>query len=225
MRPIAQSQWVAILRKDLQSEARTRYGITSLLLFVVTAVTLVAVSTADEAIPRPVISAVIWIVMFFTAMTGLARGFISEEERGTSLYLRLSASPLSIYFGKLAGNVLLSLVANTLIVTLLTLLIPTMKIGGLGMLVLVVVIASIGLAAVTTITSAIVAKAGSKQALLPVLAFPVLLPLVMPGIQATLLALAGLTLADAWGDMGIMIAHTGIVTTVGAILFDTVWND
>lgn len=222
---MSSARWIAVLRKDIRSEIRTRYGITSLLLFVVTAVTLIAVSTADEVIPRPVASAVLWVVMFFTSMTGLARGFVSEEERGTSLYLQLSAPPLAVYFGKLTGNIALSLVSNLLIVLLLTLLIPTISIGSAGLLLLVVLIASIGLATVTTITSAIVAKAGSKQALLPILAFPVLLPLVMPGIQATLIALAGLTLADAWGDVGLMIAHTGIIATVGALLFESVWRD
>lgn len=222
---MSSARWIAVLRKDIRSEIRTRYGITSLLLFVVTAVTLIAVSTADEVIPRPVASAVLWVVMFFTSMTGLARGFVSEEERGTSLYLQLSAPPLAVYFGKLTGNIALSLVSNLLIVLLLTLLIPTITIGSAGLLLLVVLIASIGLATVTTITSAIVAKAGSKQALLPILAFPVLLPLVMPGIQATLIALAGLTLADAWGDVGLMIAHTGIIATVGALLFESVWRD
>ncbi len=222
---MSSARWIAVLRKDIRSEIRTRYGITSLLLFVVTAVTLIAVSTADEVIPRPVASAVLWVAMFFTSMTGLARGFVSEEERGTSLYLQLSAPPLAVYFGKLTGNIALSLVSNLLIVLLLTLLIPTITIGSAGLLLLVVLIASIGLATVTTITSAIVAKAGSKQALLPILAFPVLLPLVMPGIQATLIALAGLTLADAWGDVGLMIAHTGIIATVGALLFESVWRD
>lgn len=222
---MSSARWIAVLRKDIRSEIRTRYGITSLLLFVVTAVTLIAVSTADEVIPRPVASAVLWVVMFFTSMTGLARGFVSEEERGTSLYLQLSAPPLAVYIGKLTGNIALSLVSNLLIVLLLTLLIPTITIGSAGLLLLVVLIASIGLATVTTITSAIVAKAGSKQALLPILAFPVLLPLVMPGIQATLIALAGLTLADAWGDVGLMIAHTGIIATVGALLFESVWRD
>ncbi|MEY3385572.1 MAG: ABC-type cytochrome c biosis transport system permease component [Bacteroidota bacterium] len=217
--------WFAVLEKDLRSEVRTRYGITSLTLFVVTSVILVAVSTADEVIPRPIISAVLWVVMFFTAMTGLARGFISEEERGTALYLRLSAQPLSVYIGKLVANTVLAVVSNLLAVALMTLLVPSLTIGAVTLLIVIVVLASIGLAAVTTITSAIVAKAGSKQALLPILAFPVLLPLIMPGVQATLIALAGLGWQDAWGDVGLMIAHMGIMVTVGGLVFESVWTD
>lgn len=219
------SGWLAVLEKDLRSEIRTRYGITSLVLFVVTSVILVAISTADEVVPRPIVSALLWVVMFFTSMTGLARGFISEEERGTALYLQLSARPSSIYVGKLIANTILAIASNLLVVVLLAILLPSLSIGAALLLLAVVVLASIGLSAVTTITSAIVAKAGSKQALLPILAFPVLLPLVMPGVQATLIALAGLSWADAWGDVGLMMAHSGIIVTTGGLLFEAVWLD
>lgn len=219
------SGWLAVLEKDLRSEIRTRFGITSLALFVVTAVVLVAISTADETIPRPIISAVLWVVMFFTAMTGLARGFISEEERGTALYLQLSATPQSIYVGKLVTNTILAVASNLLVVLLMAMLIPSLTIGTVLLLTTVVVLASIGLSAVTTITSAIVAKAGARQALMPILAFPVLLPLIMPGVQATLIALAGLGWVDAGGDVGLMVAHIGIIVTVGGLLFESVWTD
>ena len=132
---------------------------------------------------------------------------------------------MSVYVGKLVGNVLLSTTSNFLVIILMALLLPSLTIGSIALLLVVVVVASIGLAAVTTITSAIVAKAGAKQALLPILAFPVLLPLIMPGVQATLMAFAGMPLADAASDIGLMVAHTGIVSVVGALLFDTVWRD
>lgn len=218
-------RWIAVFRKDLQSEVRTRYGITTLALFVVTVVSLLAYSTAEEPLGRPIVAGVIWILMFFTAMSGLGRGFMSEEERGTSLYLRLSAPTSSVYWGKLAGNVLFSILSNLALILLLLILMPLVQVGSLLLLLAIVVLGSFGLASVVTITSAIVAKAGTRNALLPVLSFPLLLPLVMPGIQATLIALAGLTLADAWGDVAFMIAHTGIVTVVSWLIFGVLWEE
>lgn len=218
-------RWIAVFRKDLQSEVRTRYGITTLALFVVTVVSLLAYSTAEEPLGRPIVAGVIWILMFFTAMSGLGRSFMSEEERGTSLYLRLSAPTSSVYWGKLAGNVLFSILSNLALILLLLILMPLVQVGSLLLLLAIVVLGSFGLASVVTITSAIVAKAGTRNALLPVLSFPLLLPLVMPGIQATLIALAGLTLADAWGDVAFMIAHTGIVTVVSWLVFGVLWEE
>jgi len=218
-------RWIAVLNKDLRSEIRTRYGITTLALFVVTVVSLLAYATAEEPLAKPIIAGVIWILMFFTAMSGLGRGFMSEEERGTSLYLRLSAPTSSVYWGKLAGNLVFSLLSNLALILLFLILMPLVQVGSLGLLLLTVVLGSCGLATIVTITSAIVAKAGSRNALLPVLSFPLLLPLVMPGIQATLYALAGLGIAEAWGDISVMIAHTGIVAVVSWLVFGVLWEE
>lgn len=218
-------RWIAVLNKDLRSEVRTRYGITTLALFVVTVVSLLAYATAEEPLAKPIIAGVIWILMFFTAMSGLGRGFMSEEERGTSLYLRLSAPTSSVYWGKLAGNLVFSLLSNLALILLFLILMPLVQVGSLGLLLLTVVLGSCGLATIVTITSAIVAKAGSRNALLPVLSFPLLLPLVMPGIQATLYALAGLGIAEAWGDISVMIAQTGIVAVVSWLVFGVLWEE
>lgn len=218
-------RWIAVLSKDLRSEIRTRYGITTLALFVVTVVSLLAYSTAEEPLSKPIVSGVIWILMFFTAMSGLGRGFMSEEERGTSFYLRLSAHTSAVYWGKLGVNLVLSLLSNLALILLLLILMPLVQVGSYALLLLTVVLGSCGLAAVVTIISAIVAKAGSRNALLPVLSFPLLLPLVMPGIQATLAALAGLSIADAWGDIAFMIAHTGIVAVVSWLVFPILWEE
>jgi heme exporter protein B len=218
-------RWIAVLNKDLRSEVRTRYGITTLALFVVTVVSLLAYATAEEPLAKPIIAGVIWILMFFTAMSGLGRGFMSEEERGTSLYLRLSAPTSSVYWGKLAGNLVFSLLSNLALILLFLILMPLVQVGSFGLLLLTVVLGSCGLATIVTITSAIVAKAGSRNSLLPVLSFPLLLPLVMPGIQATLYALAGLGIAEAWGDISVMIAHTGIVAVVSWLVFGVLWEE
>jgi heme exporter protein B len=218
-------RWIAVLSKDLRSEVRTRYGITTLALFVVTVVSLLAYATAEEPLAKPIIAGVIWILMFFTAMSGLGRGFMSEEERGTSLYLRLSAPTSSVYWGKLAGNLVFSLLSNLALILLFLILMPLVQVGSFGLLLLTVVLGSCGLATIVTITSAIVAKAGSRNSLLPVLSFPLLLPLVMPGIQATLYALAGLGIAEAWGDISVMIAHTGIVAVVSWLVFGVLWEE
>lgn len=218
-------RWIAVLRKDLRSEVRTRYGITTLALFVVTVVALLAYATAEEPLAKPIISGLIWVLMFFTAMSGLGRGFMSEEERCTSFYLRLSAPTSSIYWGKLLGNVVFSMMSNIALLLLFLLLMPLVQVGSIGVLLLIVALGSCGLAAVVTIVSAIVAKAGSRNALLPVLSFPLLLPLVMPGIQATIIALAGLPLAEAWSDIAFMITHTGIVTVVSWLVFGVLWEE
>src|ERR1043165_8127045 len=98
-------QSIAVLRKDFRSELRSRYALNSLGMFVVITVAALAFALSSERhLSLSVISALLWISMFFTAVTGLGRSFISEEERGTTLLLRLSVPPTPVYFGKLALN-------------------------------------------------------------------------------------------------------------------------
>lgn len=216
---------MSVVMKDLRSEIRTRYGITAVALFVVTSVALVAFATADEQLQRPVAAGVVWVVMFFTAMSGLGRGFISEAERGTSLYLQISAPSQAVILGKLLSNTITAAVSNLAVLMLFLVLIETVPIASPWILTMVLLIGSIGLATVVTITSAIAATAGTRSPLLPVLSFPVLLPLIMPGMNATLIAMADVTVADVWPDVALMLSHTGIVATVSYLVFDVVWTE
>ncbi|MBS1562680.1 MAG: heme exporter protein CcmB [Bacteroidetes bacterium] len=214
---------IAVISKDLRSELRTRYGITALILFVVTAIVLVVFAAADEPMPRPIAAAVLWVVMFYTAMTGLGRGFISEEERGTSLLLRLSTDPTSVYFGKLIVNIVQSVLSNLLAALLFLFFMSRVSVGNPTLLLLCVLAGSVGLASTLTIVSAIVAKAGSKSALLPILSFPVLLPLIMPGTDVMLSAFAGLAVGEVAGSLGLMASYTGIVIVVSWFVFEYIW--
>ncbi len=216
---------IAVAGKDLRSEVRTRYGITALGLFVVTAVSLVVFAVADEPLRRPLAAAILWVIMFFTAMTALGRSFVSEEERGTALFLQLNAQPLAVYTGKLLVNILLAVSSNLAALVLLLLFIPSIEVGNWATLFTTVLVGSIGLAAVLSIVSVIVAKAGTRSALLPVLSFPLLVPLVMPGVNATLLAFAGMGLADARGDLLLMASYSGMVILASVFVFEVVWSE
>lgn len=216
---------LAVASKDLRSEVRTRFGLTALGLFVVTAVSLVVFALADEPVQRPVAAALLWVIMFYTAMTGLARAFVSEEERGTALFLRLQTDPLAVYLGKLAVNVLFALGSNLTATLLLMLFLPNLSAGDLATLLCTVAIGSLGLAAVLSIVSAIVAKAGTRNPLLPVLSFPLLVPLVLPGVNAMVYALAGMGLAEASADLLLMFSYSGIIIVVSSLVFDVIWTD
>lgn len=211
--------------KDLLGEIRTRYGITAIALFVVTSVALVAFATADEQLHRPIAAGVLWVVMFFTAMSGLGRGFISEEERGTTLYLQLSAPASAVILGKLISNVLIAALSNLAVLALFLMFVGTVQLASPWLLLLVLFVGSVGLATVITITSAIVATSGTRSPLLPILSFPVLIPLIMPGMNATLLSMADVSMSDVWPDLALMLSHTGIVATVSYLVFDVVWTE
>ena len=215
----------AVFMKDVRSELRTRYGITALALFVVSAIALVMFAVADEALERPIAAAMLWVLMFYTALTGLGRGFVSEEERGTSLFLRLSTPSSAVYLGKLLINIVLSVLSNLTALLLFLIFLPMDAMWDLLTLLTSVFVGSVGLASVVTIVSAIVSKAGTRNALLPVLSFPILVPIIMTGVNAVLMGFAGLTLIDASGDIVFMASYSGIVILVSFFVFDVIWSD
>ena len=86
----------ALFKKDLASELRTRYAINSLVMFIVVTISVILFSIGNEKISDFLAGGLFWVVIFFSAMSGLSRAFVSEEERGTTLTLQLIASPITI---------------------------------------------------------------------------------------------------------------------------------
>ncbi len=105
-----------VFMKDVRSELKTRYGIGSVALFAVTSLVVASFAVSPYALEADTQSAFLWIVLFFSAMSGLSRSFVKEEETKTALALKLSAPPLAIYFGKLLFNLVLMLGVEAIVV-------------------------------------------------------------------------------------------------------------
>ena len=215
----------AVLKKDFASELRTRYAVNALIMFVVTTLAIILFAVGGEAISTEILAGLLWIIIFFAAMSGLSRIFVSEEERGTTLTLQLLARPSSIYFGKLGFNVLLIVSLSILIVLLYLIFLADFVIRSYGVFATTLVLGGIGLAAASTIIAAIISKANTKGTLFAVLSFPILLPLLMAVIHATKLSMEGAPFSDAIGDFQFLTSYAIVVITASYLLFDFVWKD
>ncbi|MCX6135194.1 MAG: heme exporter protein CcmB [Ignavibacteriales bacterium] len=220
------SSTLALIRKDVHSELRTRYALNALLMFVVTAVSTIVFALRSDQPTSSVLSGLYWVVVFFTAMSGLSRTFVSEEERGTTMTLQLVATPSTVYFAKLLFNTALTL-SLTVAVTILymTVFSNAFVIKTLSIFVGTVVLGSLGFASASTIIAAIVAKANTRGTLYPVLSFPILIVLLMTVMEATTKSLDGQELSTALGDFQILIGYILAMTGGSYLLFDYVWKD
>lgn len=218
-------QAFAIFWKDLASELRTRYAINALLMFVVVTLAVIMFSLVGETLSPGALTGMLWVVMFFAAMSGLSRSFVAEEERGTSMTLQLLATPTAIYLGKLLFNLLLILALNIFIVLLFLLTMDQFTVAQIDLFWFVILLGSIGIASATTIIAAIIAKANTKGTLFPVLSFPVLLPLLMAGISATKIAVEEPMWDVVWPDLQLLGSYIVVVITISFLLFDFVWKD
>jgi len=219
------SRAFAVFQKDFHSEIRTRYAINSLAMFIIVAISVIMFAVGQEKISEGLTGGLFWVVIFFTAMSGLSRVFVSEEERGTSLTLQLTASPSTVFSGKLIFNVVLVFCMNTVIALLYSALFESFIIQNFLLFFLSFIFGNIGLAICSTIIAAIIAKAGAKGTLYPVLSFPILLPLILTSVQLTLFALDGTTIEKARFELAIIVSYDVVMLTVSYLLFDFIWKD
>lgn len=223
MRAVAKVR--AVISKDARSELRSRYALNALGMFVIMSVATILFALRSEAPGPATLSGMYWVVVFFSAMSGLARVFVSEEERGTALTLQLTTTATSLFAGKLIVNGILTLLL-TLSVTLLYLVtFPGFVLGSPGVFAVTVLLASIGFSGAATILAAIIAKANSRGTLYPVLAFPILIPLLMTVMNATELAVGGSGWSEALPDLQVLLGYDLIMVAGSFLLFDYVWND
>lgn len=216
---------IALFNKDFSSEMRTRYAVNSLAMFIVVAISVILFSIGNEKINENLTAGLFWVVIFFTAMSGLARAFVSEEERGTSLTLQLVAAPSTVFSGKLVFNVILVFAMNTVIAILYAALFESFIIQNFLLFLLSFVLGNIGLAISSTIIAAIISKAGAKGTLYPVLSFPILLPLILTSVQLTLFSFDGTTIEQSKFELAIVVSYDVIMLTVSYMLFDFIWKD
>ncbi|MEY3689147.1 MAG: heme exporter protein CcmB [Candidatus Kapaibacteriota bacterium] len=216
---------IAVFRKEIAMEFRSRIALSALFLFMVITISTIAFTTAGERIEKYIASALLWIVLFFGSMTGLSRTFVMEEERGTSLLLKLSSRPIEVFFGKLLFTMTLSMSLSILGAGLFLFFLPSLEIGNMLLYWIMVSLLSICMASAITAIAAIISKANGKGALFPVLSFPVLLPPALLGIEALSMAIHGAQISEAGSTIIVLLSYAGIMITISSLLFEFIWND
>lgn len=221
MRRYLQVVW-AVLWKDIRIEARTKDVFTSMAVFSVLALMIFnfafQLRVPDKAM---IVPGVLWVAVAFSGVLGLGRAFISEKDKGSLAGLLLAPVDRSaIYFGKMLANLLFILIVEAFILPL-TVLFFNVSFITLPLL-LVLLLGTIGFAAVGTVFSALTVNTRAREVLLPVLLFPVMLPVLIAGINATsvLLDLEPLSEITKW--LQILSFYDIVFLVVAYITFDYV---
>lgn len=214
----------AVYAKDLRLEFRTRSALNAILMFGVTTLVVVSFSLGNSGQTPKVLGALFWIIMFFSAMSGLAQTFIREEETGTSLALKLTADPTAVYLGKLFFNITL-LVMMTVIIAPLFFVFTDASSNNLLLFMFILILGILGLCSATTIVAAIIAKASVKGALFAVLSFPILFILLISLVNGTEKILANQPISEISSELQLLVAYIVIMITASVLLFKFVWQE
>ncbi len=225
---IKSSSWVSksgwLLLKELKSEFRTRYALNAILMFALTTLTVVSFSLGLLSLNPQLQSALFWLVIFFSSISGLAQVFVKEEESKTVNILKLIAAPSTVFLGKFLFNMILLLLLEILIVPLFIILM-NLRILNPWLFFPMLFLGSLGLVCATTLIAAIISKAHIKGALFAVLSFPILLPLLITAIDGTRLSLQGEAFSAGWDNLRLLISYAVVMFVASILLFDFVWNE
>lgn len=174
---------IAVARKDLRSEWRTREMVPALAQFVVLALLIGNFGfQVDARNAASIAPGLLWLALVFAGLVSFGRTFAAEREQASlEAMLMTPAAPVAIFAGKaLAASALLMLCEAVMLPALA--LFFGARVG--ADTVIAVLLATIGMAAVGCLFAAIVARARARELLLPVLTLPLWIPFVIAGGQA-----------------------------------------
>lgn len=213
--------WI-LYRKDLLEEFRSMDHLWSTVVFgtMLVFVFSFALQLADVS-TRQVFPAVLWVSIFFLSVVALQRSFAKEKESAVMDALLLACGERSLlFYGKFLFSFTLLLLLEAVVVPLFWIFLDVDGAGvNLGLFAAAVLAGSWGLAAVGTLLNGITSQLPSARLLFPILAFPLLIPLLIGVVLCTQGALAGQG-RSIMGWLYLVFVFDLIFTILPLVLFD-----
>lgn len=223
----ARTVWL-VTRKDLLVEARSKEILYTTLFFAVACVLVFAFGFVKEG--RPVADAaagILWIAIAFSGTLALGRAF--ERERQSETLRALMIAPIdrpALYLGKLLGVLLLLAAVEVIVVPLVALMFQAALFDHGALMLGLLATGTIGFAAVGTLFAAMLVRARSRDVLLPVLLYPITIPVIIAGVRGTAALLqveADLPMARAWLSM--LVFFDVVFVTLALWTFEPVMTE
>lgn len=211
----------AVAAKDLRVELRSREVVYTMAFFATVIVVVFSFAfVKDQKALVAAVPGVAWAAVVFAGTIGLGRAFDREREGDTMRALLLAPAPrLAVFLGKTVSITLLVLSVE-IVVLPLCLLFFNVDLGTAVLhLGLVLALGAVGFAVVGTVFAAMLLRVRSRDVLLPVVLYPILVPMIMAGTKATAALLAGTT-GEAWFWTQFLAAYDAVFVVVAVWTFE-----
>jgi heme exporter protein B len=212
----------AVVRKDLTAEWRSRELFTAMLVFALLVILIFNFALELDARARTsVTSGVLWVTFAFAGTLGLNRSMATEKDRGCLDGLLLAPVDRSaIYFGKAIGNLVFMFVVELVVLPVYSVLYNINLFR--PELLLIILLGSIGYVAVGTLLSTMAVQARTRDILLPILLFPLVVPVLIAAVKAS----GGILQDFAWEEIqawiNLLIVYDVIFIAIAFMFFDYV---
>jgi heme exporter protein B len=216
---------LAILWKDTLLEIRTKDMTTTLIIFSLLVVIIFNIaidpSPASAALVAP---GAIWAAYAFAGILGLNRSFILEKDRGSlEGLLLLPVARETLFIGKMVGNLLFMLLAEAIMYPVFAVLfnLPIFHLGFAA----VALLATVGFATVGTLFSAMAVNTRAREVMLPILFFPVVIPIILGAVTSSRIVLIGGALSEVSVWLQIMLVFDVLFLVMSTFAFEYVVED
>jgi heme exporter protein B len=217
---------IVALRKELLLQWRTRAQLMAVFVFGASALLLFSFAVGPNAeILRQFSAGFLWLGLLLSSTLTLAESFHAEmENRALEGLLLLPANPRALYYGKAIANWIQLVLLGSALVPVMVILYDAGTLR-LGTLLLVIALGTAGLSAPGTLYAAMTAQVRSKQTLLPLLLFPLIVPALLASVKATSLIVLGDPMGQAAAWIKLLRAFNAIYWSLCGLLFGRVVED
>lgn len=215
--------------KDLLLEFRTKQMLNSMVIFSLLVIVIFNYSFSNILFNiklEDMAPGILWIAFTFAGMLGLTRSFSSEKEEGCLDGLKLCpVDPSTIYLGKVVSNLVIMFLIEAIIIPLFIVLFNFSDIKGLSGLFVIILLGNIGFILVGTLFSALTVNMRTREILLPVILFPIIIPLIMSAVMATHKVLSTGDLFAAIDEIRLLVVYDLIFFIAAQLVFEYVIED
>ena len=210
----------AVVWKDITSELRHKEVVSAMFVFSLLVILIFNFSLElDKSARDNVAGGVLWVTFVFAATLGLNRTFAAEKDRGLLDGLLLAPIDRSALFvGKMLSTFIFVLIVEIIVVPLFSLLYDVYLFTPL--LLLVLLLGTLGYTVVGTLLAAITIHTRSREVMLPILLFPVAVPVIMAAVRASTGILEGDTWGNISGPVNLVVVYDIILFAIAIMTFD-----
>lgn len=215
---------LAVLKKEVQSELRSRAGLMASGLFSVVTVVAIALATFNKTLSPALSAGLVFVALLFASAVALPRAFLLEEEQGTADLLRLMGRPHAVFWGKALFNLGLMLITG-IVLSALYLFLTAQGVRDWGLFITCMIGSCGALAGTVTLCGAIVAQAKNRSALAGALSLPLLLPLVFLVVAVLRVPFGQGDIIAGWKGAVGLLGYAAATLAVGPHLFAATWKN
>jgi heme exporter protein CcmB len=217
-----------VMRKDLLIEFRSREIVYTTLFFAVSVMLVFSFSFVREGVAvEGAAPGILWVAIAFSGTLALGRAFERERQNETLRGLLMSpAERPALYLGKLGGIMLLLVAVEVVTVPLVAFMFQAPLFRYPAMMAALLLTGTLGFAAVGTLFAAMLVRTRSRDVLLPLLLYPITVPVVIAGVRGTaalLQAVPDLPMARAWLSM--LVFFDVVFITLALWTFEAVMTE